>query len=149
MIKKIPQDTEYYHFYNANPKGHRTTDCVIRALATALNQTWEQTYRELFEIAMKKCTPPEDESTTNEYLKRKGAIRIAQPKRLDGTKLTGEEVCFLIQDGSFVDNDGVYLPYSRYFINIGTHHASCIIDGKINDIWNCSCDKVGVMWAIK
>lgn len=148
MIRRIPKDTEFFHFYNANPKDRRTSDCVVRALSTALNQSWEQTYKELFEIAMKKCTAPEDISCVYEYLTKKGCVRIAQPKRRDGTKFTGEEVCYLIQEGKFVDNWGVCLLYKNYFMNIGSGHCSCIIDGKINDIWNCSYDKVGVMWGV-
>lgn len=149
MIRKIPQDTQYFHFHNANPKGLRTTDCVVRALSTVLNQSWENTYVDLFKIGMKKCLPPEDEKVVDEYLKQKGAIKLAQPRKRDNKRFTGEEICYLIQDGSFVDNDGVHLPYTKYFINIGTGHCSCIINGKINDIWNCSYDKVGKMWALK
>ena len=96
MIKRIPQDTQYYHFFNKNPKDRRTTDCVVRALATALNQSWEQTYRDLFEIGMKSCRPPEDSWVIDKYLESKGCIKINQPKQKDCTKFTGEEICNLI-----------------------------------------------------
>lgn len=147
MIKKIPEDTTYYQFFNKNPKDRRTSDCVVRALATALDQSWEQTYKELFEIGMKSCRPPEDDWVVSTYLNSKGCLKINQPKKRDGTKFTGEEVCHLIQEDSFVSNEGVNLSKYNFFINIGTHHCSCIIKGKINDIWNCSYDKVGKMWA--
>ena len=107
MIKRIPQDTQYYHFFNKNPKDRRTTDCVVRALATVLNQSWEQTYRDLFEIGMKSCRPPEDSWVTDKYLKSKGCIKINQPKQKDGTKFTGEEICHLIQEGCFISNEGI------------------------------------------
>ena len=43
-----------------------------------------------------------------------------------------------------------YLTPCEHFpeIEVGSYHCSCIIDGRINDIWNCSYDKVGKMWAI-
>lgn len=147
-IRKIPEDTEYFRYFNANPRNHRVGDCVVRALSTALKQGWEQTYREIFELGMRKGMPPEEDSIVEAYLKLKGAIKFSQPRKRNGTKMTGEEVCFLIQDGSFVDNDGVYIPFTDYYLNLGTHHASCIVDGKIVDIWNCSKGKVGKMWAI-
>lgn len=28
MIKNIPKDTKYFHYYNANPKGIRAGDCA-------------------------------------------------------------------------------------------------------------------------
>ena len=45
-------------FKNLNPKGLRTTDCVVRGLAGALNRDWETTYRELFELGLKDITNP-------------------------------------------------------------------------------------------
>lgn len=148
MIKKIPQDTQYYQFFNKNPKGRRTTDCVVRAAATVLNQSWEQTYKDLFELGISSGRPPEDDWVVNKYLESKGCLKISQPKKIDGTKVTGEEVCHLIQEDCFISNHGMNLSNYNFFINIGTHHCSCIIKGKINDIWNCSYDKVGRMWAI-
>lgn len=32
MIRKIPEDTYYFHFYNANPKGRRESDCCISVI---------------------------------------------------------------------------------------------------------------------
>ena len=148
MIKKIPQDTQYYHFFNKNPKGRRTTDCVVRAAATVLNQSWEQTYKDLFELGISSGRPPEDDWVVSKYLESKGCLKISQPKKIDGTKFTGEELCHLIQEDCFISNHGMNLSEYNFFINIGTHHCSCIIKGKINDIWNCSYDKVGRMWAI-
>ena len=148
MIKKIPQDTQYYHFFNKNPKGRRTTDCVVRAAAIVRNQSWEQTYKDLFELGISSGRPPEDDWVVSKYLESKGCLKISQPKKIDGTKFTGEEVCHLIQEDCFISNHGMNLSEYNFFINIGTHHCSCIIKGKINDIWNCSYDKVGRMWAI-
>lgn len=148
MIKKVPEDTKWFRFKNLNPRGLCTTDCVVRGLSGALNQTWETTYSELFQLSMKYSRPPEDDVCVEKYLQSKGAIRIAQPKARDGTKLCGHEVSELIQDGTFVDNDGVVIPYKNYFLNLGAGHAACIVDGKIQDIWNSSYEKVGKMWAI-
>lgn len=148
MIKRIPENTQYYTYHNANPKGRRTTDCVVRALAGVLNQSWESTYRDLFELGIKSCRPPEDDWVVNKYLELKGCLRISQPKKPDGTKFTGEEVCYLIQDNSFISNEGQNLSNYDFFINIGSGHCSCIIEGKINDTWNCSRHTVGKMWAV-
>ena len=50
--QKYP-DTNTFHFYNANPKNKYTGDCVIRAISTALEQSWEQTIKELTELGIK------------------------------------------------------------------------------------------------
>lgn len=148
MIRKQPEDTKWFHFKNENPKGLRTTDCVVRGLAGALSQDWETTYRALFELSIKYSRPPEDDVIVEKYLKLKGAIRIAQPKTLSGAKLSGQEVCGLIQEGKFIDNNGCVLPYKNYYLNLGSGHAACIVNGRIQDIWNSSYEKAGKMWAI-
>ncbi len=40
-----------YEYYNANAVGRFTNDCVVRAISTAENKTWKETYQELSEIA--------------------------------------------------------------------------------------------------
>lgn len=40
-----------FEFYNANSQGKFVNDCVVRAISTAENKTWEETYKELSEIA--------------------------------------------------------------------------------------------------
>ena len=36
--------------YNKNPRNIKSSDCVVRAIATALNQSWLQTYNDLCKI---------------------------------------------------------------------------------------------------
>lgn len=45
-----------YDFYNANPLGIFTDDCVIRAISCALNKSWDQVYDELSDLAQAKGT---------------------------------------------------------------------------------------------
>ena len=33
-----------YKYYNPNPVGRSVGDCTVRAIAKALDQTWEETY---------------------------------------------------------------------------------------------------------
>ena len=70
MIRKIPNDTKSFHFYNANPKNLRTGDCVIRAISLATACSWEATYQNLFDIAMQTKRLANEVETFNEYLKR-------------------------------------------------------------------------------
>lgn len=47
---KIPQNTKTFEYYNANPYYRKTSDCVVRAICTALGQDYNQTVRELTEL---------------------------------------------------------------------------------------------------
>lgn len=146
MLRKIPQDTNVFHFINKNPKGLRTSDCVVRALANALDQSWEQTYKELYELGLKNSRPAEDDWTVAHYLLSKGCVRLGQPKRI-GSKYTGKELCEAIQAKTLFDLHE--LSNKRLYLNIGSYHASSIVCGHIEDIWNCSNGAVGVVWICK
>ena len=43
-MKEVKFKMEFVN-YNANPKNKKTGDCVIRALCTALEDSWEQVYK--------------------------------------------------------------------------------------------------------
>lgn len=50
--EKYPE-TSTFHYYNANPKNRITTDCVIRAITTALEQDYNKTVMEMAEMQCK------------------------------------------------------------------------------------------------
>ena len=134
MIRKIPEDTKYFHYYNSNPKGIRAGDCAIRALSLALNQTWEDTLQGLTEVALKCKRSPTEIDTIAKYLNQKGWRKEPQPKHLDGTKYTGRQ---------FID---ARLKSSVIICNIGPHHMSVIYGGKFYDTWDPSDYTIGNYW---
>ena len=73
-------ETSTFHFYNANPKNRTGAgDCVFRAISTALDQPWDQTLRELTEIAIKTGYAPNDPQTYTKYLQQKGFGKCRSP----------------------------------------------------------------------
>ena len=132
-------DTSTFHYYNANPKNKIGGDCVVRAICTALNQSWEQTVREMTELGIKKGLVLNDKNLFPEYLKQKGWIKKQQPKKLDGTKYTGKEFCKWIQKQGGQQ-------YKEVIANIGGHHTVAIICGEVGDIWDCTDKTIGNYW---
>lgn len=49
-----------YKFYNANSLGNFVNDCTIRAISTATNKTWDETYNEISDIAQRNGTMMDD-----------------------------------------------------------------------------------------
>lgn len=136
--EKYP-DTDTFHFHNANPKTNITSDCVFRAISTALNQSWDQTYMEMVELGIKSGYTPTNPKVIEKYLKQKGWIKHKQPKYEDGTKYTGIEFCSTLDD-EFL--------HKNIVANIGTHHMVAIVGKKIYDIWNSSRGCVGNYWTL-
>lgn len=116
-------DHEHFTYYNANPHNRITTDCVIRALATALEIPYNQVVMDMAELQCKTGFDPSTPSTYTKYLDQHGWTKQPQPKHLDGTKFTVRE---------FVDAH----PTGTYLINMAGH-VSTLKDGKILDIWDC------------
>lgn len=130
---KEPKNTAAFTYCNANPQGKKTTDCVARAISTALDQDYEETARELFEFWLKTGYDIHDAKCYGKYLESKGWVKQKQPRKANNNKYTGKE--FVKQfKGTCV-------------AHIGGHHIVCIKDGKILDIWNCSTRCIGNYWT--
>lgn len=132
--RKIPNDTIFFHYYNANPKDKRTTDCVYRALSVAMDKTWKDVMMEMTEMACKYGYVPSDITLINKYLKKNGWVKRKQPRMYDGRRLTGCQWLTTVGKETMI-------------INIGSGHMSCIKDGKIWDTWDCSGRCVGNYWV--
>ena len=135
-------DTEYFHYYNANPRNKITTDCVLRALATGLNEDYNTVAKELFELSLKTGYSMEDKHLYNKYLESKGWHKLKQPVKRDGTKYTGIEWC------DELNNDG---EHHNIICHIGSHHIVAIVFDnsygyRVYDIWNSSNGKIGTYW---
>lgn len=129
-------DTSHYHYVNVNPKNKYGGDCVIRAIALALNQSWEQTVRELTELGLKKGFILNDVHLYPKYLESKGFIQMKEPRDYWNKKMSISE---------FLDlHKGEKLKV--IVANAGSHHVTCIKDNKVNDIWNCSSQTMHKYW---
>lgn len=124
--------TETFEWFNANPKGRITGDCVFRAISTALGQDYNQTVMEMAELMCETGWALNDKHGEDEYLKRKGWIKCKQPRKADNTKYTGKEFAKIFE-GTCV-------------AHIGGHHMVCIKDHKVYDIWDSTNKCIGNYW---
>ncbi len=151
-IRKIPQDTDTYHFHNENPRGRRTGDCAYRAVSTAVGISWNEAVRGLAEKAIETGYSPDSGECINKFLDGYGFSKMKQPRKADGKKYTGAELCEWLTKH---DTGG---KFGAMLISIGTYHVACIapiadeackgkIKYKIHDIWDSSTDCVGNIWV--
>ena len=130
---KIPEDTSTFRYYNANPKNKHTTDCVVRAICTELNQSYEQTAKELTDLWLKTGNHISDVKCYGKYLESKGYIKNKQPRKTNNRKYTGTEFVQVFKDVCVA--------------HIGGHHMVCIKDGKVLDTWNSTRGSIGNYWT--
>lgn len=140
--EKYPE-TRTFHYYNANPKNRITTDCVIRAITTALEQDYNKTVMELAKMQCETGYDDGDKTLYDRYLQSKGWIKKYQPKKLNGTKYTGQEFCREVKEGTtWGDGD-----FTKIVANIGGNHVVAIIEGKVWDIWDSTDGCIGNYWV--
>ena len=140
MKRKIPEDTNSFHFYNINPKNKITNDCAVRAIATATNKTWGEVYNTLCEIGLKYGLMPNDPKCYERYLKELGWVKHNRPRKDNNTKYSGSEFVKTVEYRAIKDTSVI--------AKIGSHHMTVIVNGKIYDTWNCSGNKIGNYWTI-
>lgn len=131
-------DTDYFKFFNANPKGKYTNDCVIRALCTAMHLPWKSVYEDLHNIGLKYGLMPNDPKCFHRYLKDNGWVKHEQPRKNNNSKYTGKE---------FMDEFQSTLIDTAVIANIGGRHTVAIMCGRVWDTWDSSDGCIGNYWT--
>ena len=109
--------------YNPNPVARRVGDCAVRAVAKALDVTWENAYALLAAAGYGMGDMPSADSVWGAVLRQHGFYREALPDTCPD--------CYTVQDFAQDNPDGVYV--------LGTGgHVCTIVDGNIYDSWNSS-----------
>lgn len=112
-----------YIFINKNPSGLKIGDCVVRAISTALNQSWERTYIDLCIEGFMFSNLPNANEVWASYLAYKGFKRHSLPDTCP--------ICYTVADFASEHPEGVYV------VATGSH-AVCVKDGNVLDNWDSS-----------
>lgn len=116
---------------NPNPLGKATSDCVVRAISIATNQSWRTTYRELCNLGEKEAEMPNSNSLWGLYLKSMGFTQFLLPESCPR--------CISVR--AFCDR----YPTGVYVIGTGSH-AVCVIDGDYYDSWDSGTETPSYFW---
>jgi hypothetical protein len=119
--------------YNAHPKGIKTGDCVVRAIATATNKDYLECRRELNQAKRELgYSSYKDTKFLYEYLR--------DHPRLIFKPVKGEP---RIKGSDFTELH----PKGTYILKMAGHITACI-DGVILDTWDCTYRSVYTAWEI-
>lgn len=121
-----------YEYYNPNPIGKRTGDCIIRALCKVLDMPWMDVHVGLALQGLEIYETMESNATWDLYLRKKGYKRYAIPNTCPNC-YTVADFCRDHPEGSFV-------------LGTGTH-AIAVIDGVIYDTWDSSLEIPVFYWS--
>ena len=127
--------TETYKYHNVNPKGYITGDCVERAITLATGLSYEDV---VMGLAKTQCEIFRSGGELYPvYLNKLGWVKNKQPRKRNGKKYTIDEFC-----------EQVAQPNKSYVVSCA-NHLTCVVNKKINDIWDCGHKCVGNYWSIE
>ena len=116
-----------YFFYNPNPKGLLTDDCVCRSISVAEGITWEQCHEKLSDLSRREGVILNDVSFVENYLDKRYP-------RMCYENMTVGEFSKIAPKG--------------HFVATMNGHITAIIDNVIVDIFDCSNRKIKCCWQI-
>ena len=120
------------NYYPTKLKKDRAGDCVVRAIAIATEQDYLVVRDGLFEVAKEIGFMPSDNKTFQLYLERIGWIRKSPLKH-------GNKKYKLKNVGKFFTNQNVII--------ITSGHLTSLVDGDLNDTWDCRNWKANSYWV--
>ena len=116
--------------YNPNPAHRNVSDCSVRALSKALDQSWEETYIGLAIQGLLMSDMRHANSSWGAYLKRKGFVRDMAPENMTVSEFADEF------------NRGTYILAL-------SGHVVCIKNGVLFDSWDSGDEIVLYFWTKK
>ena len=111
----------HWLYFNPNPNGSRTGDCVIRAIAAVTGQTWDTTYTAVALQGYALADMPSANHVWRAYLKSRGFSRAIIPDTCPD--------CYTVND--FADEH----PKGAFVLGTG-NHAVAVVDGTVLDTWD-------------
>lgn len=123
----------WIHFNN-NPTSRNVGDCAVRAVAKALNISWEDAYAKIASNGYAMGDMPSSDSVWGSVLRQNGFYREAIPNECPDC-YTAKDFC--------KDN-----PYGIYVLGFGGHVAT-VVDGDLYDSWNSENEIPVYVWFRK
>lgn len=121
-----------WQYYNANPLGRKVSDCAVRAISLATEQTWDDTYIMLSEYGRRQGITFSEVEFINDFLSERYE-RYCPPRKTEMETV-----------GDFVN---LNLP-GRWLITM-RGHITCVIDGILYDTFDCSDNYIWCIYRVK
>lgn len=125
-------DMNTYRYFNPNPVGNITRDCVVRAIAAALDIDWDAAFDIVAERAKQMGQTMDENAVYGSILRQCGFYRATIPNSCPD--------CYTARDFCLSH------PYGVYVLGF-TGHVATVIDGQVWDSFDSSDEIPIYYWA--
>lgn len=123
-----------YRYFNPNPVGNRTRDCIIRAMAAALDITWDDAFDLVAERAKQMGQTMDENAVYGSILRQYGFYRATVPNSCPD--------CYTAADFCRDHPHGIYV--------LGfTGHVAAVIEGQVWDSFDSSNEIPCYYWGLE
>ncbi len=122
-----------FSYYNPNPAGKSVGDCTVRAIAKALDRSWEEVYTGLALKGFCLGDMPNADSVWGPYLREQGWTRHLISD-------TCPE-CYAVRD--FAQDN----PKGTFILSMPGRHVLCVQDGTVFDSWDSGGEVPVYYWT--
>ena len=133
IIKEKKGDADMFKKTNLNPSKMRKSDCVVRAIAQAMQTSWEKTYLDLVMEGYAEYNMPSANEVWDGYLRKHGFERHLIPNTCPMC-YTVEQFCKDHPNGAFILATG--------------SHVLAVEKGDYYDTWD-SGDEVPIYYYVR
>lgn len=116
-----------YIYYNPNPGGRHTGDCVARAIAKALDLPWLTVYDILTAHGRDMFDWPDNNLVWRSFLKQAGFRRRVVPDTCPD--------CYTVADFAVDHPEGTYILATGYH-SVSGDHVVTVVNGDWYDSWD-------------
>jgi hypothetical protein len=128
----LEQNVDLYQFNNPHPDGKLVSDCVKRAITICSGLDYK-TVQNLLNLYKRNVTKVQKYSENKNWLPY--VEKVLGWKKLNGYNNT--------KVGEFAKEH----PKGTYLISVRKHLTS-VVDGVIQDTWNCSYKAINKVWKV-
>lgn len=129
------QHNKHYRYYNANPANIITDDCVIRAISTALDKSWDDVLKDLFKYSLKYKYFINCQELYEIYLQNNKWQKHKKPYRKNGKE--------------YSLNEWLEIFGGEAIVTVGEDHLTYVNKHVVYDVWDCTNGIVETFWTKK
>lgn len=134
-----------FEYYNNNPKGKHTSDCIIRSIALFTGKPYQQVMNDLIDLSVETGYHIADPVCFSVYMMR----NHYKVHTVNDKIFTCDDLCKYVTEKDFTELPGLTEDNcNNLLVCIGAKHVTCVQNGIIYDTVNCGYGRITSYYVV-